>query len=61
VLPHAVLPNHTDSMYAWTGATLAFAPVLFVPRPSRALMFRAQIAIAAVLVFILCVDQSVSL
>jgi len=52
VLPHAVLPNHTDSMYAWTGATLAFAPVLFVPRPSRALMFRAQIAIAAVLVFI---------
>jgi hypothetical protein len=33
LLPYAVLPNHLDSMYAWTGATLAFSPVLFFSRP----------------------------
>jgi hypothetical protein len=30
LLPYSVLPNHLDSMYAWTGAALAFSPVLFV-------------------------------
>jgi tetratricopeptide (TPR) repeat protein len=30
LLPYAVLPNHLDSMYAWTGAALAFAPDLFL-------------------------------
>src|SRR5262249_22739980 len=30
--PYAVLPNHLDSMYAWTGATLAFSPLLFLSR-----------------------------
>jgi hypothetical protein len=37
LLPNSVLPNHIDLMYAWTGACLAFAPVLFVgwrPGPS---------------------------
>ena len=52
VFPHALLPNHTDSMYAWTGATLAFAPVLFIPRPSRAIAMNAQIAAAAALLFV---------
>jgi hypothetical protein len=33
LLPYSVLPNHLDSMYAWTGATLAFSPVLFFFRP----------------------------
>jgi hypothetical protein len=33
--PYAVLPNHLDSMYAWTGATLAFSPVLFLSRALR--------------------------
>jgi len=33
--PYAVLPNHLDSMYAWTGATLAFSPVLFLSRSLR--------------------------
>ncbi len=33
--PYAVLPNHLDSMYAWTGATLAFSPVLFLSRAFR--------------------------
>jgi hypothetical protein len=33
--PYAVLPNHVDSMYAWTGAMLAFSPVLFLSRPFR--------------------------
>lgn len=33
--PYAVLPNHLDSMYAWTGATLAFSPVLFLSRQFR--------------------------
>jgi len=33
LLPYTVLPNHLDSMYAWTGATLAFSPVLFFSRP----------------------------
>ncbi len=33
LLPYTVLPNHVDSMYAWTGATLAFSPVLFLSRP----------------------------
>ncbi len=33
LLPYCVLPNHLDSMYAWTGATLAFSPVLFFSRP----------------------------
>ncbi|MBZ5594377.1 MAG: hypothetical protein LAP39_19220 [Acidobacteriia bacterium] len=33
LLPYAVLPNHLDSMYAWTGAALAFSPVLFLSRP----------------------------
>ena len=32
LLPYAVLPNHLDSMYAWTGAALAFAPLLFLSR-----------------------------
>ena len=50
VLPHALLPNHTDSMYAWTGATLAYAPVLFVPRLSRSAATGAQIAAAALLI-----------
>ena len=50
VLPHALLPNHTDSMYAWTGATLAFAPVLFVPRLSRSAARAAQIVAAALLI-----------
>ncbi len=31
LLPHAALPNHVDTMYAWTGAVFAFAPILFVP------------------------------
>lgn len=50
VLPHALLPNHTDSMYAWTGATLAFAPILFVPRLARGVAMAGQGAIAAILV-----------
>jgi len=33
--PYAVLPNHLDSMYAWTGASLAFSPVLFLTRTFR--------------------------
>ena len=33
--PYAVLPNHLDSMYAWTGATLAFSPLLFLSRSFR--------------------------
>jgi hypothetical protein len=33
LLPYSVLPNHLDSMYAWTGAALAFSPVLFFSRP----------------------------
>lgn len=33
LVPYAVLPNHLDSMYAWTGAGLAFSPVLFLSRP----------------------------
>jgi hypothetical protein len=33
LMPYAVLPNHVDSMYAWTGASLAFSPVLFLSRP----------------------------
>ncbi len=33
--PYAVLPNHLDSMYAWTGAPLAFSPVLFLTRTFR--------------------------
>jgi len=33
LLPYSVLPNHLDSMYAWTGAMLAFSPVLFFSRP----------------------------
>ena len=35
LLPYAVLPNHVDSMYAWTGAALAFSPLLFLSRPFR--------------------------
>jgi Tetratricopeptide repeat len=50
VLPHALLPNHADSMYAWTGAPLAFAPVLFIPRPARSATTSAQAAFAALLV-----------
>jgi len=50
VLPHALLPNHTDSMYAWTGATLAFAPILFIPRFSRSAARSLQMASAALLV-----------
>jgi tetratricopeptide (TPR) repeat protein len=50
VLPHALLPNHTDSMYAFTGATLALAPILFVPRLSRSLARAVQIAAAALLI-----------
>jgi tetratricopeptide (TPR) repeat protein len=37
-------------MYAWTGATLAYAPVLFVPRLSRSLARAAQIAAASLLI-----------
>ena len=33
LVPNSMLPNHLDSMYAWTGATLAFSPVLFLSRP----------------------------
>ena len=33
--PYAVLPNHLDSMYAWTGASLAFSPALFQSRTFR--------------------------
>ncbi|HXI38990.1 MAG TPA: hypothetical protein VNH83_03385, partial [Bryobacteraceae bacterium] len=33
--PYTVLPNHLDSMYAWTGASLAFLPVLFLSRTFR--------------------------
>ena len=40
-------------MYAWTGAILAFAPVLFVPRPVRAVIRPVQVALAAILVFLL--------
>jgi len=50
VLPHALLPNHTDSMYAWTGATFAFAPVLFVRRPPQWFAATRLAAIAAVLI-----------
>jgi hypothetical protein len=32
LLPYSVLPNHLDSMYAWTGASLAFSPILFFSR-----------------------------
>ena len=50
VIPHALLPNHTDSMYAWTGATLAYAPVLFIPRFSRGAAKTAQMLAAALLI-----------
>lgn len=42
LLPNSVLPNHIDLMYAWTGACLAFAPVLFVGwRPPLGISTRA--------------------
>lgn len=49
VLPHAFLPNHTDSMYAWTGAALGFAPILFVPRLARGVAMSAQAVVAGAL------------
>jgi len=47
LLPYAVLPNHLDSMYAWTGATLAFSPVLFFSRPFNRQGIRRTAAVYA--------------
>jgi hypothetical protein len=49
LLPYSVLPNHLDSMYAWTGATLAFLPVLFLsPRFHRQEIWRTAAVYAGV-------------
>jgi hypothetical protein len=34
-IPHAILPNHLDSEYAWLAAPLFLAPVLLIGRPAR--------------------------
>ena len=45
--PYTVLPNHLDSMYAWTGASLAFLPVLFLSRTFRRTDLGRTVAIYA--------------
>ena len=47
LLPYAVLPNHVDSMYAWTGAPLAFSPLLFFSRPFNRQEIRRTAAVYA--------------
>jgi len=47
LLPYAVLPNHLDRMYAWTGAALAFSPMLFLSRPWQRDGFRRTVALYA--------------
>jgi tetratricopeptide (TPR) repeat protein len=50
LLPNSVLPNHIDLMYAWTGACLAFSPVLFVGwRPPLRLSERAAVPVVVAL------------
>jgi hypothetical protein len=49
LLPYSVLPNHLDSMYAWTGAALVFSPVLFFSRPfNRQEIWRTAVVYAGV-------------
>ena len=50
LLPNSVLPNHIDLMYAWTGACLAFSPVLFIDwRPPLRLSSRGAVPVAVAL------------